>query len=86
MRGAAIAVLLAPLWASPSAAQNVQVQDSHILRACREIHRAAQAQEPEMVVRPNGIAFNCRLVNANGSTLAQVSPEVSRCRVMRPPW
>lgn len=54
---------------------DIEVKDSDILRVCREIHRAPQAQEPSAVATGQGITFNCRLVNENGSTLAQVSPE-----------
>ncbi len=79
MRAPLIALLLAPLWAAPSGAQeapvDIQVTGADILRTCREIHRAPQAQDPDVVVTPHGITFNCRLVNANGSTVAQVSPE-----------
>jgi len=65
------------LLASPVRGQqnDIEVRDSDILRTCREIHRAAQAQEPAAVATPQGITFNCRLVNTNGSTIAQVSPE-----------
>jgi hypothetical protein len=70
---------LAQAWAAQPGAQHatpdIEVQGSDILRTCREVHRAAQAQEPDAVATPQGITFNCRLINANGSTLAQVSPE-----------
>lgn len=58
-----------------SAGNDIEVQGSDILKVCREIHRAPQAQEPATLVTAQGITFNCRLINANGSTLAQVSPE-----------
>jgi hypothetical protein len=75
-----IVMMFAQLLAAQPRAQNapadVEVQGADILRTCREIHRAPQAQEPNALANAQGgITFNCRLVNANGSTLAQVSPE-----------
>lgn len=81
MKLAALAILpLATfLWGSPAQAQDkpadIEVQGSDILRTCREIHRAPQVQDPSTVVTAYGTTFNCRLINASGSTLAQVSPE-----------
>ncbi len=72
-------LLLAQMFMSPAFAQatgnDIEVQGSDILRVCRQIHRAPQAQDPAAIATAQGITFNCRLVNANGSTLAQVSPE-----------
>lgn len=71
--------VLAQPWVMQAGAQesaaDIEVQGTDILRTCREIHRAPQVQDPGAVVTAQGITFNCRLVNANGSTLAQVSPE-----------
>lgn len=71
--------LLAQVAASQAFAQaagnDIEVQGSDILKVCREIHRAPQAQEPAAIATAQGITFNCRLINSNGSTLAQVSPE-----------
>lgn len=70
---------LAQAWAAQPGAQqatpDIEVQGSDILKVCREIHRATQAQDPNAVATAQGITFNCRLINANGSTIAQVSPE-----------
>ncbi len=75
----AISFLLAQVAASQAFAQaagnDIEVQGSDILKVCREIHRAPQAQEPAAIATAQGITFNCRLINSNGSTLAQVSPE-----------
>lgn len=75
----AISLSLLAVLASPAHAQqnskDIEVEGVDILRTCREIHRAPQAQEPTAVATPQGITFNCRLVNTEGFTLAQVSPE-----------
>lgn len=75
----ALSLSLVALLSSPVRGQqnsnDVEVRDIDILRTCREIHRAAQVQEPTASATPQGITFNCRLVNTNGSTIAQVSPE-----------
>ena len=67
--------LLASSVHGQESGNDVEVRDPDILRTCREIHRAPQAQEPSTVATGQGITFNCSLVNANGTTLAQVSPE-----------
>jgi hypothetical protein len=66
-------VLEAP---AQDAGPDPEIRSTDAMRTCREVHRATQVNEASARVTPQGgIVFDCQLVNANGSTIAQVSPE-----------
>src|SRR6185369_12756917 len=63
------------VFAGPASADDVQITSEAISRVCAEIHRTPNVQaEAPTVGGAQEITLNCRLITANGPTIAQLSP------------
>ena len=61
--------------AEKPAPRSFTITQEDIAKACQRVHRNPQATADPTTVGRYGLELNCRLVNANGVTLARVSPE-----------
>lgn len=63
------------VFAGPASAEDVQITSEAISRVCAEIHHTPNVQaEAPTVGGTQEITLNCRLITANGPTIAQLSP------------